>query len=198
MTMTAIDWDQWRRDYSSMGFAEHQAFNAECLRLHPHQQAFDAQACAEFLSLHQPKTVVELGGWDGALAAEMLDRFPGIQTWVNYDITPDVPQTCDDVRYDVIVLDDWPWRRHLVADALVASHVFEHLKAYQIEMLMGAWDVDRVFMDVPIGATACSWWGYEGSHILEVGYTDLLGRLRDAGYEPSLVEGTVAHLRRLA
>ncbi len=44
MTVTQLDWDQWRADYDVMSFADHQAFNAECLRLHPDQRSWNASA----------------------------------------------------------------------------------------------------------------------------------------------------------
>lgn len=198
MTVTAIDWDQWRADYDTMSFAEHQAFNADCLRLHPEQRSFNAEACAKFLEQRQPRVVIELGGWDGALAALMLERFAGIETWLNYDITPDVPQVCSDARYDVFVLDEWPWEFKATAHALVASHVFEHMRLHEIERLVTTWDVDSIFVDMPIGG-GTDWQGYTGSHILDCSTEQFLAAMDTAGYAATYSRpGMVAHLDRRA
>lgn len=183
---TRIDWDQWRADYDTMTFAEHQAFNAEVARQHPVQRQWDGDAVRAFLSRRQPQTVVELGGWDGSLAAAMLPDFPAILRWRNLDITPDVPQACISPRYQREVLEGWPWHQTETADALVASHVFEHMRIREIEQLLSAWDVSAVFIDAPIRQVSSHWVGYEGTHILEVGSDELLNRLVDLDYEATV------------
>jgi hypothetical protein len=137
----------------------------------------------EFLNTREPKHVVELGGWDGSLAAAMLAEFDFIESWVNMDIAPDVPQVCDDHRYDRTVLSNWPWMRDVTADALIASHVFEHMRIHQIEQLLRRWRVDSVFIDSPLTRDPQSWDGYFGSHILEVGSDELVQRLVALGYD---------------
>jgi len=197
VTVTAIDWDQWRADYDLMTFADHQAFNQQAARLHPVQQSYDAPAVRRFLRERQPRNVVEVGGWDGALANLMIDEFYGIKTWVNYDIT-DVPQVCDAPAYGRVVLDDWPWKTRVTADALVASHVFEHMRMIEIEWLLNAWDVRSVFVDCPISGPP-DWTGYHGSHILEVGVPEFLTRMVALGFEVTHSEpGLIAYLDRVA
>lgn len=191
-----IDFNWWRANYDRMDFAEHQAFNAACLEQFPVQRSFNTEACARFLEERQPKTVVELGGWDGGLATEMLERFGGIDTWLNYDITPDVPQECGDPRYDVVVLDGWPWDFKVTADALVASHVVEHMRISQVELLLNAWDVRHAYIDTPLGGNP-QWEGYQGSHIIETGAAEFLQAMDDAGWTVSHSEpGLVAFLDR--
>lgn len=183
-----IDWNAWRRDYDKMTFEQHQEFNAKVVRLHPVQRQWDGEAVQAFLAERGPRSVVELGGWDGSLAAQMLAEFPLIESWVNLDIAPDVPQVCSDPRYERIVLSSWPWLRSVTADALIASHVFEHMRVHEIEQLLTRWDVAAVFIDSPIATTPSSWQGYHGSHIIEVGSAQLLGRLLAIGFKPSTVQ----------
>lgn len=197
-----IDWDAWRTNYADMSFAEHQAFNARCLDLHPVQRSYQWDVCYAFLWAREKKTrtVVEIGGWDGGLADVMLRRFPWIESWTNYDITPDVPQVCDDPRYTVEVLDDWPWRRKVSGDAVIASHVFEHMRMYEIECLLTEWDVASVYVDCPISPGMTTWRGYEGSHILAVGSTEFLFRLNELGYQATYKNqdgGLIAYLDRV-
>lgn len=188
MNQQIVSFDHWRANYNTWTFAQHQTYNAELAVRYPDQASFDLDACERFLEERQPGSVVELGGWDGKLATHMLGLFPGIETWVNYDITPNVPQVCDDSRYERVVLDDWPWKRKAAGDCLVASHVFEHMRMHEIELLLRKWDIDSLYVDVPLtGAT--DWAGYNGTHILEVSDNDLLRRLLDAGHRTSHVEG---------
>lgn len=195
-----VNFDVWRANYKTMSFADHQEFNAECLRLYPEQRSWDAKACANFLAKYEPSSVVELGGWDGALADLMLREFP-IDRWCNYDITPGVPSACDDPRFSTVVLDDWPWRQKVEADVLIASHVFEHMRMYEIDLLLTEWRVGAVFVDCPIGLSMRSWRGYDGSHILEVGSREFLSRCLQIGYSTAIVDATdermVAHLERM-
>lgn len=184
-----VDFNTWRERYFDMTFEEHQAFNAAIADMFPRQRCFSEDMCERFLEERQPGSVVELGGWDGELAALMLDRFPAIETWVNYDITPNVPQVCDDPRYERVVLDGWPWERHARGDVLVASHVFEHMYLDEIEQLLDKWDVTSVFVDVPVGPTPHDWRNYNGTHILEAGWVDLVATVEQLGFETRLVAG---------
>lgn len=191
----AVRFDEWRARYDTLTFHEHQQINAEWAIQYPHQRSFDTDAVASFLGEHQPGSVVELGGWDGALAAEMLYRFPVVETWVNYDITPNVPQVCADTRYERVVLDDWAWNREARADVLIASHVFEHMRAGQIRLLLDRWDIDSVYVDAPVNGGV--WDGYHGSHILELDQAGLVALVESCGFTArSVMPGVIATFSR--
>ena len=177
----SIDWDAWRRDYDDMSFQQHQAFNQMVALQHPVQQHWNADACARFLDDRRPWTVLEIGGWDGSLAAAMLDQCAWIHAWTMYDIT-DVPQVCTDDRYWPVVLTCWPWHKHLRGDALVLSHVVEHMRVAQLERLIKRFSGDAVYIDAPLPDVNPSWEGYEGTHILEVGALELASLLAVHGY----------------
>lgn len=188
-----MTFDEWRARYDTLTFHEHQQANTEWAVLYPEQRSFDSDKVAAFLAGRAHGSVVELGGWDGQLAALMLEQFPDIETWVNYDIT-DVPQVCTDHRYERVVLDDWPWLRDARADALVASHVFEHMRGSQIRLLLERWDVDAVFVDAPL---ATSWDGYHGSHILELDKDGLVELVESCGFTTrSVAAGVIATFSR--
>lgn len=197
--MERIDWDRWRARYDAMSFREHQEFNRQVSLQYPEQRCFNADAVRDFLHKTKPERVLELGGWDGGLAAEVLPGFPNISKWVNYDITPLAARVCDDPRYELVVVSDWPWKLPQAGDVLIASHVLEHMLMSEIEHLLSEWDVRAVFMDIPIGSGTPVWHGYEGTHILEVGSTELLFRLGRLGYEVTYCDpagGLVAHLEK--
>lgn len=186
-----MDWNGWRERYDYMTFADHQAFNAEVLTHYPAQQHFDANACRNFLAARGNRLdVAELGGWDGALAKLMLEEARAA-SWDNYDITPGVPQVCHHPDYEYVVLDRWPWRRKVKADALVASHVLEHLKLDEVDKLLSAWDCPHVYVDTPISRDGTSWDDYAGTHILEAGSTELLELFDSHDYVANVLsEGT--------
>lgn len=187
-TVAAIDWNLWRANYDLMTFRQHQDFYADVAAIHPEQNCWNKDATRKFVNSRRPREIVEVGGWNGSLANAILREFPQIDTWVNYEIAPDVPQECTNGRYTRVTLADWPWHRKLRADALIASHVFEHMRITEIEKLVQAWDVASIYIDCPIGPDAPNWDGYEGSHILEVGSTELLARLKRIGYRASFVD----------
>lgn len=189
-----MTFDEWRDQYDTLTFAQHQQANQEWAGLYPHQASFNLEAVERFLEEREHGSVVELGGWDGQLAARMLHMFPCIETWVNYDIT-NVPQVCHDPRYERIVLSDWPWLRDARGDALIASHVFEHMRAAQIGLLIERWDVAAVFVDAPVNGGV--WDGYHGSHILEVDVPELISLVESAGFRCSHSEpGLIAYFDR--
>ncbi|HET9520694.1 MAG TPA: hypothetical protein VFO73_06605, partial [Candidatus Limnocylindrales bacterium] len=194
-----VEWDEWRANYDRWSFEEHRRFYRKVAGRYPIQRQWDGAAVRAFLADTLPRRVVEIGGWDGSLAAEMLREFDTIETWTNYEIA-DVPQACDDGRYRRVVLDDWPWLLDVEADALIASHVVEHMRVTEAEELLRRWDLGAAFIDTPVGKTARSWAGYRGSHIIEVGNGELVERLASTGYDPTVVEATddrlVLHLRR--
>jgi hypothetical protein len=193
-----MTFDQWRSAYDEMSFREHQAYNSELARLYPVQESYNAKAVYRFLRERPHAKVVELGGWDGKLADKMLRRFSGVETWVNFDLTPDVPQVCDDVRYHRVPLIDWPWKCVVRGDVLIASHVFEHMRISEVEATLQMWPVRSVFVDCPI-YQAQDWRGYNGTHILEVGASEFLERVAGNGWNIThwdTSDGLIAHLDR--
>lgn len=176
------DWDAWRAHYPKSTFAEQQAFYAQATLDHPNQRDFDVNACDAFLLLARPFKVVEVGGFDGALADAMLRRFGGISVWWNNEISPTVVPVALDPRYWHNTLDDWPWFIDLHGDALILSHVVEHMLSEEFEQLVESFDGDWIYLDVPVGEEAENWDGYDGSHILEVGWGWLHEILSDHGF----------------
>lgn len=195
---TRIDWDQWRAEYDRMTFRQHQEFNARVAEQHPSQRQSNPDAVRGFLNHRDHASVVELGGWDGWLAEQILGRDDSIVTWVNYDITPNVPQVCHRDEYEKVTLIDWPWNCHITADVLIASHVFEHMRISEVEKLVREWDVDAIYVDIPVGDHV-DWRGYEGTHIIEVGWQEFMDRMADCGYPGQAYEapvGIIAYLDR--
>lgn len=171
-----VDFNRWREAYDAMSYADHVAFYDTVWERYPSQQHFDADSASRFFDLYSPRRVVEVGGWQGELADRMLASNPCIQDWTNYEICRgavdhSVPK---DVRYAAVALDDWVWNRPWLfegVDTLVASHVIEHMRARDLEALVGCLDdVQHAFIASPLSGYPASWEGYNGSHILEIGW----------------------------
>ena len=191
------EFDKWRALYPWMTHAEQCDFYNQMVEFWPDQKCYDAEPVVELVkSLLQDKEhirIVELGGHDGALAAEVLSQFSGICGWVNFEISNEVVRASvanygvdkTDTRYWVRDLLDNPmWVDHHsneYCDLFIASHVIEHLSLTHFcrlaEWLRG---VPVVHFQAPLNPTRGNdWSGYVGSHILPVGWTGVCEVMRE-------------------
>jgi hypothetical protein len=189
-----IDWDAWRSEHASMTFADQQEFYGSVAVAHPHQQCFDLPHARStfdhisgligFLPPDWPGlNVIELGGWDGALADALVSR-DDISSWTNYDLA-EVPQVCTSTKYRLEVLSDYFWNRNLtyVPDVFVACHTIEHLTGAELEQLFDVLQVKFIYLQAPIvKQSGQTWNGYVGSHILELGWDAIDELLVARGY----------------
>jgi hypothetical protein len=193
-----LDWDAWRANYGSMSFAEHQDFYRAVALAYPVQRHYDGRAVLEFLRATHPWTVAEVGGWDGALAEGFLTIVPVVE-WTNYEIAPNVPQVCQNSRYRYQPLDRWPWEfEEIPGDALVLSHVVEHMLLDEFAALLDRFYGDAVYIDTPVvGDGRQDWRGYQGSHIIEEGWAGIELRLFSRGFERVTPPGQQRAYRRV-
>ena len=178
-----IDWDEWRREHANLTFADQQAFYSRVAEHYPHQQSFDAVAAHDVFDFipEERLDVVELGGWDGALAAIMLSR-SDISRWTNYDLV-EVPQVCRHANYRLELLRDYLWNQEPVrGDVFVACHTIEHLTARELELLFSVLLVPYVYLQSPLKFEPVDWAGYPGSHILEIGWNGVAELLQVCGF----------------
>ena len=189
-----IDWDAWRSEHASMTFADQQEFYGSVAVAHPHQQCYDLpharltfdhiSGLVGFLPADWPGlVVVELGGWDGALAQALLSTRSGIENWTNYDLV-EVPQVCKRDNYRLLILDDYLWNQGEVhGDVFIACHTIEHLTAAELEQLFDVLRVKFIYLQAPIAhQSGEAWNGYVGSHILEIGWDRIDELLAARGY----------------
>lgn len=187
MTSTvAIDWNAWRERYDEMTFADQQEFYDLVYDQFPAQARYSTRVLERFLTWMGLKSldVVELGGWDGGLAAEILPGQEEIKSWTNHEISRAAvaATVCDDPRYRGIALGEWYWRRHFVTDLFIASHVLEHLKLRDVARVFDTTHARWLYLQSPLGEEASDWQNYRGSHILEVGWRALGEELGKRGY----------------
>jgi hypothetical protein len=167
-----------------MTFADQQLFYGMVLSLHPEQQSFDVKYAHEAFDhiAGENLSVIELGGWDGALAYAMMQR-GDIEVWVNYDLVRPA-QVCDIPGYQFVKLEDYFWNLEpQSADVFVASHTIEHLTGEELEKLFSVLDVEYIYLDAPLPESGpVDWKGYEGSHVLELGWDEVSSMLSRNGY----------------
>jgi len=182
-----INWNAWRGSYDEMTFADQALFYDRVFEEFPEQARFSTRVFDRFLSFIAAERldVVELGGWDGGFAAEILPAHPEIAHWVNHEISAAAVEAsvCSDPRFQGRALSDWYWQRDYAYHLFVASHVLEHLKFADVLRVFDATHAYWLYLQAPLGEEAMNWHGYHGSHILEVGWREIGEALNERGYE---------------
>ena len=185
VAVAPVNWDDWRAAYDTMSFDDQQDFYDRVFDVARVQRQHDPKKLGALLDyIAEPVSVVELGGWDGELAATMLAGGQ-IVKWRNYEISRKAVEAsvCDDARYEAIALTDFYWNDQHYADVFVASHVLEHLRQIDVAATLDATKARWVFIAAPLAETSREWGGYHGSHILEIGWRGLMDMLWDRGYD---------------
>lgn len=176
--------DDWRRDYQA-GKSSRDGVMAVYETLagqFPDQNYYAADHVADFISRYQPDLVVELGGWDGALAQTILWDNDQIQWWDNHEVA-NVPQVCDDLRYTFNIRQTrWLWDEPIVGDAFVASHVLEHISDQQLVDLVAALECSVAYVDVPLGDQRHDWMRSPTTHVMTYSISEFDRVWSDAGW----------------
>jgi hypothetical protein len=179
-----LDWDAWRNAYPTLTYAEQQAFHTAIYEAYPVQRHYDADLVAKAIEQVQPGTVLELGGWDGELAQTMLEQYPMIGYWINFELCKEAAQAGEDrhPRYHTHS-SDWYWARPRTCDLFVASHVIEHLTLEHLELVIGATKAKAMFFDAPLLDQPINWQGSTTSHILTATWQQVTDLCAKHGYD---------------
>lgn len=182
--------DSYRNMYDLLVFREHKEMYERIGEVYPEQAFWNAPDCAAFLERYQPERVVELGGHDGGLAAAVLPGAPFVSEWLNFELV-DCDQTCADYRYSFVVLGDW--LTEVKADALVLSHVLEHLSEFQARRLIAGVDARAIYVDAPLLESQRSEWrGTMTAHVLPHSFTEVDALFAEHGW--SVAHAAAANL----
>ena len=176
--MNVADLDKYRDQYDDLTFQEHQALYQRVVEEYPEQSFWSAPECARFLEFVQPQRVVEIGGWDGGLAeaSYFLDR------WVNLDWA-DVPQVCRKPGYQYVILQDFVWTWTEWGDAVVMSHVLEHMSEEHLRNLLSVMDARAIYVDAPLSEDhRIEWRGSLTAHVLDLSFREVDEVFREYGY----------------
>lgn len=185
--------NQWRLRYRTMPFSQHQSDTNAIMLGHASPDkggklidSRDLCKCISSLN-YEDWDVIEFGGWRGAMAASVLSEFPMLGNWTNYDICPsaNVDSDCDDSRYAVFIPSKFIWEteRPVSGDIFASSHAIEHLTAGHLNLLF-RWLPDSIqwmYLCAPIQASTTEekWQDYGGTHILEIGWEQVVELLPD-------------------
>jgi hypothetical protein len=179
-----VFWDQWRAQ--EWTFEEQQEFYRNVWERYRDQHCFNLPAFKRALEIVQGINlkIVELGGWDGELATLALSE--RIESWRNFEIC--VPATNEFLthndRYESVALTDWFWNDRYECDLFVATHVLEHLSLEDVRKTLDCVRFWYAYIEAPLEKEPTDWSGYEGSHLLEVGWGGLDQEFLQRGYLP--------------
>jgi len=179
--MNRDDFDAYRANYPLMGSDELANWHSTLFDEHPDQNHYSIKGLLAFFDASAPDDVVEIGGWRGEAAAEVLPKFPDIVSWTNYEICEkavDRP-VCTDKRYRAY--------HHKVVEppsctTLVCSHVIEHLSDAEVLRMLKATDANLLYVDTPLTDGGETWNQTTCFHVLQMGWNDLDVAIRAKGF----------------
>lgn len=195
--------DQWRERYWELTNEEQIQFADDLAAKYPDQRHFNEAVLQPVIFAEQPERVLEIGGWDGALAEHCLDRDPHIAKWVNVDICREASTKARYIgsgRQHAVLYNDFRWFRYQKAktyDLAVAAHVIEHLHdADFVRLVECLSETPLVLFEAPINEGPSDWTGYQGTHILRVGWREIRQVMRHFGYQAEQKTATIWLFRK--
>lgn len=206
-----MTFDEYRARYDELTDDEHKAAYDEWFAKYPEQAHYTRDAVAAFIAAH-PLPVIEIGGWDGALAAEMLRAFPGLPSWDSIDICRAACRVAaqrlhaEPRRFVIWHPESFRWWRNLdwrptlPPSSIVCSHTIEHLSDADalslIESLPNA--IRAIYLESPLKSEGQTWDGYAGSHVLTLGWNAIDEALERKGFAVASRSGDVSTYERRA
>lgn len=177
--------DHFREVFPSLSFNDLKKQHEEWYREYPGQTRVSKQFfinCFKYVVKTLKRSnlnVVELGGYEGELALQILKFYPEMQ-WLNIEIISHrMKKGLENYQYKEHVLSDQLWNENLDLrkyDVFVSSHTLEHLSDVQVERLfhyLGANNLKYLILQVPIKVNGQTWQGYGGAHVLRMGSTQM-------------------------
>ena len=191
-------WDEWRRNYPKMSHADQITFALDFkANLNDNKTSYRSSLTAKHLHKYFTDNeeihchILEMGGWRGGLANQILGEDYWIDAWINYEIALDaiLYPHCIDERYLAVIPSKPLWEfssDQLKCDYFVASHVFEHIQSSEahllIQLLQKA-NIKRLFLDVPTDESRTKWVGYPGTHISSYTQKALIDTIKYYGFK---------------
>lgn len=178
------DFDKWRAEYDAMTLEDQIKAHDDIGALYPDQAHYDLDRIKEVLRNKQINRVMEAGPWKGDLAHAILSdpEFDHITAWVGVEI-------CEYARANTVVTDprftyyipqrfDW-WHEQafniLSMDIFIGTHFIEHLSDRHLyELAAALYGYSHIYFEAPISIEGQTWDGYEGTHMLQYGWKQVL------------------------
>ena len=128
-----------------------------------------------------PLRIVELGGYNGVQALEVLRRHPQ-HRWSNYDISflaglVTHPELAG-YNYNFQLLDEPFYKLHLDMDVFYTSRTLEHFQLREVYKILDA------TKHAGMQAHHVDWWRKEDTHVIELdSHKRIVDHLEENGYE---------------
>jgi hypothetical protein len=195
--------DTWRALYDKLSDKEQIEFYDDIEKKWPWQQHFHVSYFVPAFT-GTPVRVLEVGGWKGELASQMLRLAPWILSWKNIELCPravekTVPMPVEGV-YSAEIPDTFKWfkkKRAIEADVFVSAHTIEHFTDQDLwKLLMWADGIPLICLEAPISFGSNNWDGYGGTHILKAGWCEIGVFMEALGYEVIFIHQHAFHYRK--
>jgi len=195
-----MNFNTWRKEYDSYSLKDQQKIINDLEERYPNQKQFTFSEVDEFISENSPQKVLEIGGWKGHLAHEILKENKTIELWHNYEICSNAKDksVCKDERYKCIIAPDFVWNLDVFDnyDVCILSHVVEHIKEPELRKLFKKLKNIRYFyIEAPIEEDGQRWGNYQGTHILKCGWNSIKEML--VHYEETIINENIRTYRKL-
>jgi len=181
-------WDKWRELYSILTNEEWKEFFNRCEEKYPDQVHHD-KSNYDKLFQRIPKNlyVLEMGGWKGELADYCFSKYK-IEAWMNIDICSNAVNKSIPKRSNYIAIcpGEFDWfnkRREGNWDVFVSAHTIEHFSDDHVKQILNYINgIKYVMLEAPIKEEENDWLGYEGTHILKMGWKEINKLMSNNGY----------------
>jgi hypothetical protein len=197
--------DRYRKKYDSLTFGYKLRKAGKWLSQYPEQAHFDIIPVRYWLEnvVPRPASILEIGGWRGDLAENVLSSFEYINLWHNYDlILNNSYQKCADKRYKLITLYDDLWHLSLKDEynSLIATHMIEHINWKEFTDL-AKWvpsGIETILFESPLPDSDenFSWKGDFSSHVLEKGWEQVINEMKKHGFSVIYSENNTVVFKR--
>lgn len=188
-------WDRWRELYEDLSHEENIQFGNEIFARYPVQKSFNAVGILAALKIEcaaKSISVLEVGGWRGDLALAAFEQLGcGITQWTNIDMCRAAldrpPEGLLAYPYVPFFPDSFKWfsgRQPLKSfDVFVSAHTIEHLSDHDaLDLLDHVSNARTMILEIPITDQGQRWDGYEGTHILGLGWNAIEDHLATKGF----------------
>lgn len=171
----------WRALYNDLTHEENIQFGNDIEERYPTQTSFNFGAVSSVLEEMNKPSVFEIGGWKGELAYKCFKQ-ELVSKWHNVDMCKAaVDKTLPELStlpYTAKFPDSFDWfTKDFVkptADIVISCHTIEHLSDEHLKQLITYLSIyPMILIEAPIEEGQSDWAGYQGTHILKMGWADI-------------------------
>lgn len=186
--------DTWRELYSELTDAEQSQFYDDIEAKWPWQQHFHPEWFSKAFEDGRLVSVLEVGGWKGELASQMLAKFSNITSWHNIELCKKATDKTVPMSRLVYTFENptaFTWfkePRTKDADIFISAHTIEHFIDSDLwDLLTWASGIRLICLEAPISFHQNDWKGYGGTHILKAGWAEIISFMDNLGYDSEMV-----------